>query len=104
MMNGWHKICPESALLEGQRHIIDIDDKHIMVVRHQGALHAVESLCSHALFELDDGDINDCSLSCPLHGAHFCLKTGEALSGPAVEPIKVYELSIHNETIYIKDN
>lgn len=103
-MSTWHKICPESELAEGQRKIIDIDDKHIMLVRHHGNLYAVESMCSHAMFELDDGDIKDCSLSCPLHGAHFCLKTGEPLKGPALEPIEVYEIKIDNGIIFIKQD
>ncbi len=103
-MSKWLDICPETELsAEGNRKIFDLGDNHIMIARHQGELYAVESMCSHAMFELDEGDISNCSISCPLHGAHFCLKTGEPLKGPALEPIATYTVRIHNGMIQLQD-
>ena len=40
--------------------------------------------------ELAGGEIEDGQIICPRHGARFCLRTGEALTPPAYEPVRVY--------------
>lgn len=102
-MSEWINVCPVTDLANGMRTFIDLDDKRIMVVSVEGEYYAIESLCSHAMFELDDAPIVECTVVCPLHGAHFCLKTGEALSAPATEPIASYPVRIAEGYIQIQD-
>lgn len=102
-MSEWIDVCPVEDLSDGMRTFVDLGDKHVMIVCLEDNYYAIESLCSHAMFELDDAPIADCTLICPLHGAHFCLKTGEALSAPATEPIQTYSVRIDNHMIQIED-
>lgn len=102
-MSNWVNVCPAVDLSIGMRTFIDLGDKHIMVYRAEDDYYAFESMCSHAMFELDDAAIVDCTITCPLHGAHFCVKTGEPLSAPATEPIQVYPVRIHEQMIQIQD-
>ena len=63
--------------------------------------YAFESLCTHAMFELDDAPIEDCTITCPLHGAKFCLKSGEVLAPPAYEGLQVFPVRIENGEVQI---
>ena len=40
----------------------------------------------------DDAPIEDSEITCPRHGARFCLRTGDALSPPAYEPLRIFEV------------
>ena len=101
-MTTWIDVCPQNDLPVGGRTFIDIDDKRVMIFRAEDDYYAIESMCSHAMFELDDAPIENCTVTCPMHGAHFCLKTGEALSAPAMEPIQTYPIRIHDHMIQIQ--
>ena len=61
-------------------------------------------MCSHAEADLADGEVYDCKVECPLHGAEFDLKTGEALTLPATKPVSVFRTEIDGDTLIIKEN
>ena len=62
---------------------------------------AVDNLCSHAAARLDEGKLKGCRILCPLHGAAFDVRSGEALSKPASLPIDCYPLRIEGDEIFI---
>ncbi|MET0250581.1 MAG: Rieske 2Fe-2S domain-containing protein [Novosphingobium sp.] len=68
---------------------------------HDDRIHAIENRCSHAEQPLDCGRMRRGWISCPMHGARFDLATGEALKGPAVEPIDTFPVRIVGDTIEV---
>lgn len=80
----------------------DVDDElTVAVVRHDGELFAIEDRCSHAAVPLSEGDVVGCTLECYLHGAVFDLRTGEALSLPATESVRVFPVRIEGNDIQV---
>jgi 3-phenylpropionate/trans-cinnamate dioxygenase ferredoxin subunit len=62
--------------------------------------YAVEDICSHDGGPLAEGEVVDTyEIECPRHGARFDMRTGEALSMPAFEPIETYEVVIQDGQI-----
>jgi 3-phenylpropionate/trans-cinnamate dioxygenase ferredoxin subunit len=53
---------------------------------------ATSNICSHAYAELSDGEVKGFVIECWLHGADFDLRTGKALTLPAIEPIETYRV------------
>ncbi|HQT27571.1 MAG TPA: nitrite reductase (NAD(P)H) small subunit, partial [Burkholderiales bacterium] len=41
---------------------------------------------------------------CPRHGAHFSIRTGEALSAPAYEPISIFPVRIEDGIVQVRDD
>jgi 3-phenylpropionate/trans-cinnamate dioxygenase ferredoxin subunit len=86
------------AELEARGHLdVEFDDLPVTLVRAAGALHAFEDRCSHDGEPLAGAEIEpdaECGAAvvCPRHGARFCLRTGAALTPPAYEPIRVFEV------------
>lgn len=87
------------AGLEAAGHLdVEVDDLPVTIVRAAGRLRAFENRCSHdgqtlagAEIEAEPGDC-EAAVICPRHGARFCLRTGAALTPPAYEPIRVFEV------------
>jgi 3-phenylpropionate/trans-cinnamate dioxygenase ferredoxin subunit len=66
----------------------------VALARVDGAWHAVEAWCTHAECPLSDGWVEGAAIRCPCHGSLFDLTTGEALDGPAEEPVRVFPTRI----------
>ena len=66
-----------------------------------GAIYATDELCTHADASLCDGDIEGCSVVCPLHFGSFDIKTGQAQNPPACDDLKTYETKIEGDEIHI---
>lgn len=75
--------------------------REILIVHHQNQLFAVEDRCSHARQPLACGRVKYGWIACPAHGARFDLATGEALTGPATEPIETFALRVVQQRIEI---
>ncbi len=52
--------------------------------------------------QLTGGEIEGTEIICPRHGARFCLRTGEALTPPAYEPVRVFETKIENGHLWVR--
>jgi 3-phenylpropionate/trans-cinnamate dioxygenase ferredoxin subunit len=104
----WIDVGPLSTL-EAAGHLdAELDDLPITIVRAAGRLHAFEDRCSHdgeplAGAEIDsDTPGSEPAVVCPRHGARFCLRTGAALTPPAYEPIRVFEVRIRDARVEVR--
>ena len=61
-----------------------------------GELYAIEDRCSHDDGPLCEGDWDEdlCRVICPRHGANFDIRTGEALTLPAFQPVSTYRVEV----------
>ncbi len=89
-------------LPNGERMFIEIDGDPIVIFNIAGQYFAIADLCSHDDGPLGDGELeNGYEISCPRHGAHFDIRTGKALSLPAVEDIPAYPVRVTGGEIEI---
>ena len=88
-------------LSEGERLFVEIDDLPIVVFNIAGEIFAIGDVCSHDDGPLGEGDLEDYEISCPRHGAKFDVKTGKALSLPAVVDIPAYPTRVTNGQIEV---
>ena len=81
---------------------VDIDGQAVAVVRAEdGSIHAVDDICSHANVSLSEGEVEDCSIECWLHGSQFDLRSGEPTSLPATTPIDVFTVNVDDGTVFV---
>ena len=74
----------------------------VLVVNANDALHAVQGICSHEYFELDQGFLTAGTLTCALHLSRFELGSGEPLDPPAELPLAVYPVVVEDGRILIE--
>jgi 3-phenylpropionate/trans-cinnamate dioxygenase ferredoxin subunit len=91
-----------ASLAEGKPVRIDKDGESICVTRIGSEVFAIGDTCSHSDASLSEGDITDFKIECWLHGAEFDLRTGEALTPPAVMPVKKYSVTVDGDSVTIE--
>lgn len=86
--------------------LFEIEGKKIAVYNIAGKIYAADAECTHMKGPLCKGRTivqeGKPYIQCPWHGAVFDLETGQAMSGPTKNPIKVYRIKIENEEIYLE--
>jgi 3-phenylpropionate/trans-cinnamate dioxygenase ferredoxin subunit len=73
-----------------------------IVVRCGDSLYAVDNMCTHDGETFGEAQVEDCQVICPRHGAHFCLKTGAALTPPAYEAVRTYPAREENGRVLVE--
>lgn len=110
-MYNYHKLNPnlcefipvatQEEIPPGERLFVEIDAIPIVVFNIAGQLFAIADICSHDDNPLGDGNLDGYEVSCPRHGAEFDVRTGKALSLPAVEDIPAYPVRVVDGQIEI---
>jgi len=91
-----------SQLEQGKPVKVEKDGKTICVARVGDEVFAVDDTCSHSDASLSEGDVTDFKIECWLHGAEFNLRTGEALTPPAVAPLHTYGVHVDGDSVTVE--
>jgi 3-phenylpropionate/trans-cinnamate dioxygenase ferredoxin component len=101
-LSAWVDIGPAAALADGVPLSGEVDGVPVVVVRCADGLYAVEDRCTHDGESFLGAQVESCELICPRHGARFDLRTGEALTPPAYEPVRTYAAREHDGRIQVE--
>jgi 3-phenylpropionate/trans-cinnamate dioxygenase ferredoxin subunit len=92
--------------------ITDIDRKNVieavlngfslLLYRDEnGRFFCMRNSCTHDNAALFGGAVEDGTIACPKHGSKFDLKTGEALTMPAVVGAEVFPVKAEGNEIFV---
>jgi 3-phenylpropionate/trans-cinnamate dioxygenase ferredoxin subunit len=99
------RVCAASEVPEGEAKRVAVGDREIAVV-NLGAdgFRAVDAVCSHAHYHLDEGDVDveEATIECPKHGSTFDLETGRPRSLPATVPVEVFPVKVDDDDVMIE--
>ena len=98
----WIDAGPAAKLGDGQTVSIAIGRRVLAIVRSGEEYFAIDDICTHDGSNLTGGAIEGAEIICPRHGARFCLRTGAALTPPAYEPVRTYELKIEGGNLWVR--
>jgi len=90
-----------ATLVAGKPVKLEKAGRTICVTRVGDDVFAIDDTCSHSDASLSEGEVTDFKIECWLHGAEFDLRTGEALTPPAVAPIKVYPVIVDGDSVTV---
>lgn len=100
--DGWVDGGAIAGWQDGETRTLVAGRRLVAVARSGGAFYAVEDICTHDGAELTGGLVEGTEIICPRHGARFCLRTGEALSPPAYEPIQAFETRVDADRVWVR--
>jgi 3-phenylpropionate/trans-cinnamate dioxygenase ferredoxin subunit len=84
-----------AELEPGTMRCVTLAEETVLVARTKdGAVHAVNGICTHAYARLDEGRLRGHRLICPLHGASFDVRDGTVLGPPATAPLRSYPVRV----------
>jgi 3-phenylpropionate/trans-cinnamate dioxygenase ferredoxin subunit len=87
---------------DGETRSLALGRRMVAIARSGEAYFAIEDVCTHDGAPLTGGAIEGDQIICPRHGARFCLRTGEALTPPAYEPVRVFATRIDDGRLWIR--
>jgi len=97
----WKRVCRTDEIADGSARQIKGDNP--IAVFHVGdEFFATDDTCTHAKFSLAEGYIEGEEVVCALHEARFCLRTGRALSFPAVVPLRTYPVRVEGGEVFVE--
>jgi 3-phenylpropionate/trans-cinnamate dioxygenase ferredoxin subunit len=77
---------------------VTVGAQELAVARAGDEVFAVEDICSHAAVALSEGEVDDCTVECWLHGSRFDLRTGKPTGLPATEPVATFPVEVRPNT------
>lgn len=90
------------SLPRGRGVRVTVGENRIAMFRIEDTVYAIGDRCSHAEASLAEGEVWGLRVECPRHGSEFNLKTGEAESLPATEPVPVYDVSVVDGVVFLE--
>ena len=103
-MAEFHKIAGADEVAPGEIRQYTVEGRYVALCNVDGEFHAFEDICTHQFAYLSEGEISGPEIRCPLHGARFDVRTGEAKSLPAVKPVPVHEVKVEDGHVYVALN
>jgi 3-phenylpropionate/trans-cinnamate dioxygenase ferredoxin subunit len=96
-------VCPVDELPPGSVKIVYAGTIAVGVYNLGGEYYALEDRCSHDDGPLCEGDFDadDGIAICPRHGANIDIRTGRALSLPAVESVATYPVHVEHGIVKV---
>ena len=97
-------VCPLDELPPGSVKIVHAGEISVGVYNLGGELYAIEDRCSHDDGPLAEGDfdVDEGYAICPRHGARIDIRTGKALSLPAVFPVETFPVVIEDGVVKVQ--
>jgi len=99
----WVRVAPADVIAPGDYATVEIESGFVAVFNVDGEFFAIDDVCTHDGGGLAGGALEDHQVICPRHGAHFCLRTGKALTPPAYEPVNRYATRVVDGMVEIED-
>ncbi len=101
-LSEWIKACSLEQVKEGQLFGLTVNEKKILLANLKGKILATDLICTHANADLSTGFLSEEGVRCPLHLSVFNLENGEPQNLPAETPLKVYNVKIDDNEVYVE--
>jgi 3-phenylpropionate/trans-cinnamate dioxygenase ferredoxin subunit len=98
---GRHRVATVSEIAPGTTRRVVVDSVEILLCNLDGKIYAIEDVCTQDGGPLDQGTLEGEHVVCPRHGATFDVRTGDALTLPAVVPLMTFEVSVEGDDVYV---
>ncbi len=82
--------------------LVEVDGDMIALFHVGGVFYAIDDVCTHDGGPLADGELRDHRIACPRHGAKFDIRTGAALSMPAVRATRAHDVKVDDGAVWVR--
>jgi 3-phenylpropionate/trans-cinnamate dioxygenase ferredoxin component len=100
-MSDYQKACAVSDVPDEGAIRVVVGGVPMAVVRSDGEVYAIFDVCSHQDVPLSEGEVEDGTIECWLHGSRFDLASGRPIGLPATRPVPVYPVKIDGDDVLV---
>jgi 3-phenylpropionate/trans-cinnamate dioxygenase ferredoxin subunit len=94
-------VAKTSDVEPGKVRVYEVNGRRIALCNVGGTFYAIDDVCTHDGGPLDQGVLEGDQIECPRHGARFDVKTGRALTLPAVMPVRSYPVQVEGDEVRV---
>jgi 3-phenylpropionate/trans-cinnamate dioxygenase ferredoxin subunit len=95
------KVAKIGDVPPGTTRRVNVEGTELLLCNAGGTLYAIEDVCTHDGGPLDQGTLEGETVVCPRHGATFDVRTGDALTLPAVIPLMTFPVTIEGDDVSV---
>ena len=88
------RVCALADVPADEPVAVTVGSYDVAVARSGDEVYALQDLCSHGAVPLSEGEVDDCTVECFLHGSRFDLRTGKPTCLPATEPVATFPVEL----------
>ena len=101
-MADWVTAADEGEIAPGQVKNVQVGERRLAICNVEGQYYCIDDLCTHDGGPLGQGELLGDQIECPRHGALFDVKTGKALTLPAVLAVETHEVRVEGGKVQVK--
>ena len=95
------KVAEASDVAPGRVKVYEVQGRQIAICNVDGTFYAIDDVCTHDGGALDQGELEGHEIECPRHGARFDVRSGRALTLPAVMPVRSYPVQVEDGAVKV---
>ncbi|MGI9177177.1 MAG: Rieske 2Fe-2S domain-containing protein [Pirellulales bacterium] len=101
-MANFHRVADIAEIPDPGKTLVEVDGDMVALFHVGGIFYAIDDVCTHDGGPLADGELRDHKIACPRHGAKFDIRTGAALSMPAVRSTRAHDVKVEDGGVWIR--
>ena len=96
------RVAAVSEVPDPGKTLVEVDGDMVALFHVDGVFYAIDDVCTHDGGPLADGELRDHKIACPRHGAKFDIRTGAALSMPAVRATRAHDVRLDDGGVWVR--
>jgi metal-sulfur cluster biosynthetic enzyme/nitrite reductase/ring-hydroxylating ferredoxin subunit len=101
-MHDFQRVIDVGEVPDPGKTLVEVEGEMVALFHVGGQFYALDDVCTHDGGPLADGELRDHKISCPRHGAKFDIRTGAALTMPAVRPTRAHEVKVEAGGVWVR--
>ena len=102
MPDQWTKVARADDVAPGTSVAVDLPQASLAVCNVDGEFFAIENLCTHDDGPLGEGALDGFRIQCPRHLAYFDVRSGKALTLPAVMAVACFPVRVRDGDVEVE--
>lgn len=97
----FQRVLEVGELADPGKTLVEVDGEMIALFHVGGQYFALDDVCTHDGGPLADGELADHTIACPRHGAKFDIRSGGALTMPAVRATRAHRVKVEDGGVWV---
>ncbi len=96
------RVCALTQIPQEGSLRVEVGGRPVCIARSNGEVFAILDRCSHADVALSEGDVDNGTIECWLHGSRFDLRTGAPTGLPAIRPVPTFPVTVEGDDVLLQ--
>jgi metal-sulfur cluster biosynthetic enzyme/nitrite reductase/ring-hydroxylating ferredoxin subunit len=101
-MTDFVRVADVTEIPDPGKTLVEVAGEMIALFHVEGRYYALDDICTHDGGPLADGELRDHKIACPRHGAKFDIRTGAALTMPAVRATRAHDVKVEGDGVWVR--